>query len=142
VLVASAKHPEAPVWYVYQFEVRRVPFYVGIGHHEFGVGRAEDRIRWVCSQVKRELAGKRARWVLHTSVIKSLILHPEHIETRYFRKGLCRAEALRLEKRRITQLVSTGHVLANIQYNRRPLPSVDEIIRFVQRKSKGCGERM
>ena len=135
--MATVKHPEAPVWYVYKFEVRGVPFYVGIGHHEFGVGRAEDRIRWVCSQIKRELSGKRAKkWVLHTSVLKSLILAPEPIKIRYYRKGLCRAEALRVEKRRIQQLLSTGHVLANIQHNRRPLPSVPDVIRFVRRKSK------
>ena len=134
--MGTAKRPEARIWYVYEFKVRGVPFYVGIGHHEFGAGRAEDRIRWVCSQIKRELAGKRGKWVLHTSAIKSLLLVPEHIETRYFRKRLSRAEALRVEKRRIRNLLATGHVLANIQYNRRPLPSVDEGVRFVLRKSK------
>jgi hypothetical protein len=132
-----AKSPEAPEWCVYQFEARGIPFYVGIGRKTgVRIERASDRPRWVCSQIKRELAGKRAKWVLHTLVMKALILSPEKIKCRYLREGLCREDALRVEKRRIMRLLATGHVLANVQHNRHPPPSVSDVVRFVWRKTK------
>jgi hypothetical protein len=79
----TAKDPMAHEWFVYQFEVKGVPFYVGIGRSD----RALDRVRWVCSQIKRELAGKPVKWVLHTCVTKSFILPPESIKYRYVATG-------------------------------------------------------
>jgi len=80
--------------------------------------------------------GRKAAEVgLHTSVVKHFILTPEPIKTRYVKKGLSRAEALHIEKRRITQLMSSSHVLATVQYNERPLPSVDDVVRFIRRRS-------
>jgi hypothetical protein len=135
IMPGAAKNVEAPEWYVYQFEVRKVPFYVGIGHRE----RASDRLRWVCSQIKRELAGKPGKWDLHTRVIKYFILCPEPVTHRCIRRGLCRADALEVEKRRIIDLRSSGHVIANIQYNRRPLPSPEEVIKFIRKHPKPAG---
>jgi hypothetical protein len=127
----NAKCPESPEWYVYQFEVKGVPFYVGIGRAE----RASDRLRWVCSQIKRELEGRPAKWVLHTLVLKAFILSPETIECRYIRKRVCRTEALRIEKQRIERLLESGHILANIQYN--PIrPTLQQVVNFVRKKSK------
>jgi hypothetical protein len=33
-------------------------------------------------------------------------------------------------------LLLTGHVLANVQHNRHPLPSVRDVISFVRKNSK------
>jgi hypothetical protein len=132
-------NPESPDWCVYQFEVQGVPFYVGIGRTEVSgrPGRASDRLRWVCSQIKRELKDKRPKkWDLHTSVMKYFILTPEPIKCRFIGRDLCRDDALQFEKRRIAQLLSRGHVLANVQHNRRPLPTEKDVIRYILRNSK------
>jgi hypothetical protein len=48
--MARAKHPLAKEFYVYEFRVRRVPFYVGIGR----ANRDKDRIRYVRRQMVRK----------------------------------------------------------------------------------------
>lgn len=133
----NAKNPELRGWCVYQFEVRGVPFYVGIGRTEVPgrPGRASDRLRWVCSQIKRELKGERPKWDVHTLVMKFFILTPEPIKCRFIRDRLPRKEALELEEQQIERLLSRGHVLANIQHNRRA-PSAKEVIRHIRRKSR------
>ena len=87
--------PELPGWCVYQFEVRGVPFYVGIGRTEVSgrPGRASDRLRWVCSQIKRELERKPVKWRLHGEVFKYFILKPAPIEWRVIAKDLPRKKA-------------------------------------------------
>jgi hypothetical protein len=130
------KNPEALEWYVYQFEVNNVPFYVGIGHKE----RASDRLRWVCSQIKRQLAGKRPNWVTHTEVIREFLLTPVPVKTHYIRKRICRAEALRVEKGRIRRLLKGHYILANKQYNPSH-PTWQEVVKFVRKKSKASRSR-
>jgi hypothetical protein len=127
----KATDPNSLEWYVYQFEVRGIPFYVGIGRSK----RASNRTRWVCAQIKRELAGKLPlkEPVLSNRVIRALILTPETIKTRKIREHLCREEALDLEEKRIAELVAKGHVLANLQHNPNPAESEKEIIAHIRK---------
>ncbi len=127
----SAKSPDSPVWYVYQFEVRGVPFYVGVGRG----GRASYRIPFVCSLIRRELAGKPVtNWVLSNRVIKALILTPEPVTHRYLYEGLDRKKASQAEVQTIKRLLAKGHVLANVHYNGNTPPSEQDVLRYLRRK--------
>lgn len=134
--MALAQTPNKQDWYVYQLKALGIPFYVGIGR----AARASDRLRWVCSQIKRELARKPAKWSLHTKVIKALILSPVQVEIHYVRKHLRRSEAIRIELRTIRTLLSKGFVLANEQHNHRPPTDLD-VIKFIRKRSKTAGRR-
>ena len=97
---AAVSHADAVPWWprrdsLYGCQLRRTPSRlggvcissksvvcpstVGIGRTEIAGrrGRASDRLRWVCSQIKRELAGKPAKWVLHTRVLSSSYCLPK-----------------------------------------------------------------
>jgi hypothetical protein len=65
--------------------------------------------------------------------MKALILTPEAIECHYLHENLSREEALEAEKQIIMDLVSKGSVLANVQHNRHPLPSVADVVRSVKK---------
>ena len=116
-----------------------MPFYVGIGRNEIPgkPGRASDRLRWVCSQIRRELkGGKPVKLHLDAEVMKFFILKPEPIKWRIIAKDRTRKEALELESRRIAHLLKRGHVLANMQQNCRPLPTHKQVINYIMKKSK------
>jgi len=69
--------------------------------------------------------------------MKFFILVPEPIKCRFIGDKLPRKEALQLEKQRIAHLLLKGHILANVQHNRHPLPSAKEVISHIRRNSKG-----
>jgi len=97
----NAKNPNAKEFFVYQFETRGIPFYVGIGRDK----RALDRVRYVRYMKKREASGKRVKWCLSSRVIAGLCGRGEEVHLRLVHRKLPRAQALLLEKRRIIRLV-------------------------------------
>jgi hypothetical protein len=130
--MARAKHPLAKEFYVYEFRVRRVPFYVGIGR----ANRDKDRIRYVRRQMVRKKSGMSSKWFLHTRVLAKLIDRGEKVEAHRTTQGLRRKEALALEKKRIRRLLSCGHVFANIHYNPSRPFSPEQAFQFIVRNRK------
>jgi hypothetical protein len=130
--MAIAKNPKAREFVVYQFEVRRIPFYVGIGRP----GRATDRVRFVDYLMRREASGKSVKWNLSDSVIAGFLRRGEDARLRYLHKRLPRARALVLEKKRILALVAAKLLLANRHHNVRRPTNARSVIRAVLRRSK------
>jgi hypothetical protein len=108
-----AKHPTRREFYVYTLQIRRVPFYVGIGR----ATRASDRVRYVRYMMARRVEGKTVRWNLSASVIALLLSVGLTPVVSYRKRGITRAAALAYEKQLIGRLAAAGVILANKQHN-------------------------
>ena len=111
--MSIAKDPNRPEFYVYHLCAEGIPFYVGIGRS----ARASDRIRYIRYLLTREAQGKLARWSLSGRAIAALLRAGCDVQVTYPASDLTRGEALARERSEITRLLSSGFVLANIQYN-------------------------
>jgi hypothetical protein len=117
-------NPHIPEFYVYRFEVRGIPFYVGIGRSE----RASDRVRYVRYCMDREALGKPVKWATHCAVIRDLIRDGHEPYPAYVLRDVVRADALKAERVEIDRLVADGALLANIQHNpKRPKCAADVV---------------
>jgi hypothetical protein len=123
----SAKNPELPEFFVYEFSANGVPFYIGIGRAE----RASDRIRYAKYLLSRERRGKPVKWVLSTRVIAALLQRKVPIKLRYIRKSMPREQALESERRAIRRRVNQGFQLANIQLNPWPPKSHTAVLKAI-----------
>ena len=111
-------NPDTPEFYVYRFEVRGIPFYVGIGRSE----RASDRVPYVRRCMAREALGEPVEWrETHCKVIRDLIRDGHEPYPVYILCDVVRADALKAERTEIDRLLTDGAVLANRQHNpKRP----------------------
>ncbi len=119
-----AANPHSREYYVYTMRAEGHPFYVGIGRDK----RASDRVRWVQSQIARELRGLPAKWVRHTCVIRRLLEANIAVKSKTHRANLNRAEALTFERELIQRLKRRGIVLANHHHNADCTLDADQIV--------------
>ena len=78
--------------------------------------------------MRREAEGKLVQWSLHTRVLASLIRAGCTLEVEYRMTGVVREDALAQEGKEILELVSAGHVLANIQKNPQRPTSPEHVV--------------
>jgi hypothetical protein len=109
----APKDPAACEFYVYRFEIHRIPFYVGVGRSK----RASDRERHVRRMMEREDLGLKVRWQLSSATHALAIRRQLVVKVKYVLKDVCRADALEREKREIKRLLRKGLALANLHHN-------------------------
>ena len=126
-----ARNPLAPEFYVYRFEVRKIPFYVGVGRST----RASDRIRFVRYLMEREVRGLAVKWVCSNKVIREFLKQGEKVELVYVCAGLTREHALAKERDEIQRLLHGGFLLTNRVYNNDGTADVESIVRSVLSRS-------
>lgn len=120
-----AANPKRRDFYVYRLEVERVPFYVGIGRDR----RADDRVRYVKSLIKREKRGIKVARHMSIAVARHFI---RRVRVRYVVKGFSRSKGLVAEKNEIERLFRSGALLANQRLNPARTKDPDKVIRDVQ----------
>jgi predicted GIY-YIG superfamily endonuclease len=131
--MAIPNDPHLPEFYVYEFYVRGIPFYVGEGRSS----RASDRVRFVRYLIDREDARKPVKWVKSNQVVAEFLKRGEEVSVVYAYEGLKRKEALTRELEEIKRLVGAGYRLANHQHNPDRHFTADEIVDFVLSKFSG-----
>ncbi len=108
------KNPNIPEFYVYQFTVSGVPFYIGIGRAE----RDSDRIRFIKNIIRRRKLGLPVKHQANSVLlIEELLNRNVDIQRNRIFEGLTREEALKKEKEVIIRLVSSSVRLMNFSDN-------------------------
>lgn len=122
------KNPNIPEFYVYQFSANDLPFYIGIGRSK----RADDRIRYVKSVIKRRRNGlyvkPKAKSVL---LMEELLNRNIEINLKYLYKNITRHEALIKEKEVIESLTLKGYRLINFAGNPNKESNIDDFIDYL-----------
>lgn len=122
-----ANNPNLPDFYVYVLHAEGHPFYVGVGRAD-----RKERVRWVRSQMKRELKGDKGKWVCHTRVIRELLALGFWVDSRIYRKGLNKPAAHVHELKLIDRLHAKEICLANVQHSSKK--AVADIVADVVRR--------
>jgi hypothetical protein len=122
-----ASNPNLPDFYVYVLHAEGQPFYVGVGR-----ALRKERVRWVRSQIRRELKGEKGKWVCHTRVIRELLALGIWVDSRVYRKGLDNPAAHGHERKLIDRLKAEEICLANVQHNSKK--AVADIVADVVRR--------